>query len=1167
MTKSASTSGPDLFNLLADEFAERYRRGERPPLSEYTDKYPELADQIRELFPALVAIEQFGTGAEEATGPVAARPERTRPVPERLGDYRIVREIARGGMGIVYEAVQESLGRHVALKVLPQHRLSDPNQLERFRREARAAALLHHTNIVPVFGVGECDGVHHYAMQYIRGQSLDDVLREVKRLRGVKPGEPAPLNVPGDDPGMAASVAIELVSGRFAGQRGEAVETDSVTKLQAPAPGNDQPPTAGGEEPGALSSASSIVGQSGSLYYRSVARIGVQAAEAIAYAHQHKVLHRDIKPSNLLLDLQGTVWVTDFGLAKAEGTDVLTQTGEIVGTLRYMAPERFRGEADARSDVYALGLTLYEMLALEPAFAAEERARLIDKVLHAEPPKPRQLDPRLPRDLETIVLKAMDKDPKGRYPSAGALADDLRRFMAGEPIRARRSSSVERAWKWCRRYPLVAGLAAAVFVLMLSAVTILWTSNKRISGKQGELDRANQELKGVNAALEANLYSAHIALAERELAANHGARTLDLLDQCPKDLRGWEWHFLKRGLHEEPRVFTLEPFGFIGVAFSPDGQVVAAGGVDGKVRLLDAATGELRRDDLVGEPKGIPFHGVAFSADGQLLAAANCKGNVIVWGPASGQKRMLTGHFGHAYDVAFSPDNRHVAACGDNKVIVWDLRTDQKTDYPGHDLDVNRVVYSPDGARLATASSDQTVGIWDVRTGRRLLTLEGHQDDVADVAFSPDGKHVASASADRTARVWDATTGAGVGHVSGGTGSIDAVTFTRDGRRLVCGGQDGMLRLWEYRTGQEVLTLRGHKGRLKRMAFSPDGWRLATTARGNLDGTVRIWNATPVSTPDPAPLHAFAGSPRAVSSLAFSPDGSLLAFADRDPHSVRVRNVTTGETTHILRGDGISGINGVAFSPEGNRLAAVGDNGMVDVWDIQSRREAWGKALRASDHSLAGVAYRPDGRYLAAGDIGGARVVILDAETGKQLDLLDAEAHYIMGVAYRPVGRYLAAASQDRNVRFWDTSSHRVQILPGHEGMVTSVAFGPDGQYLASSGEDGLVILWDVNEPKKAKAQGRIPAHRDVVYSVAFSPVGRRLATAIADRTVKLWDSTSGRLLSLLEARQGAVFAVAFHPGGQLLASAGTDGTVKIWKLPAPSKLPDDGAGTTDLSR
>jgi serine/threonine protein kinase/Flp pilus assembly protein TadD len=489
----ASTSGPDQFNRLADEFAERYRRGERPPLSEYTDKYPELADEIRELFPALVAIEQFGGGAEESTGPVSARPGTTRPIPERLGDYRIVREVARGGMGIVYEAVQESLGRHVALKVLPEHRLSEPNQLERFRREARAAAMLHHTNIVPVFGVGECDGVHHYAMQYIRGQSLDDVLREVKRLRGVKPGEPAPSNLPGHDRALATSVAIELVSGRFAGQTGAAVEAESVQESPAPPPGEHPATTADVEGPGRSSSASSIVGQSGSLYYRSVARIGVQAAEAVAYAHQHKVLHRDIKPSNLLLDLQGTVWVTDFGLAKAEGTDALTQTGDIVGTLRYMAPERFRGEADARSDVYALGLTLFEMLALEPAFAAEERARLIDKILHEEPPNPRQLDSRIPRDLETIVLKAMAREPSDRYATALELAEDLRRYLADRPILARRASTVERARRWCRRNPVVTGLLTAVFLAMTAGTAVsTWQAMRATRAQKLARDRLGE---------------------------------------------------------------------------------------------------------------------------------------------------------------------------------------------------------------------------------------------------------------------------------------------------------------------------------------------------------------------------------------------------------------------------------------------------------------------------------------------------------------------------------------------------------------------------------------------------------------------------------------------------------------------------------------------------
>jgi tetratricopeptide (TPR) repeat protein len=327
-------------------------------------------------------------------------------------------------------------------------------------------------------------------MQYSQGQSLDDVLREVKRLRGVKPAEPAPSSVCGHDPALATGVAIGLVSGRFAGPTGGPVDAESGTAPHRPPPGEHPATTADGEYPGPSSSASSIVGQSGSPYYRSVARIGLQAAEAIAYAHEHKVLHRDIKPSNLLLDLQGTVWVTDFGLAKAEGTDALTHTGDIVGTLRYMAPERFRGEADPRGDVYSLGLTLYEMLTLEPAFVAEERARLIEKILSNEPRRLRQLDPRIPRDLETITLKAMARDPSDRYRTALELAEDLRRYLGDRPILARRASALEQARRWCRRNPTIAGLTGAVLTLLVTAVTILAVANLRIAGERNAKEDA-----------------------------------------------------------------------------------------------------------------------------------------------------------------------------------------------------------------------------------------------------------------------------------------------------------------------------------------------------------------------------------------------------------------------------------------------------------------------------------------------------------------------------------------------------------------------------------------------------------------------------------------------------------------------------------------------------
>ncbi len=315
-------------------------------------------------------------------------------------------------MGVVYEAEQESLGRHVALKVLPSSAILNPTYLARFRREAQAAGRLHHTNIVPVFGVGECDGVHYYAMQFIQGEGLDKVLADVRRLR-------RPLGA-GEALPPEGSVAHTLLTGQF-----------NPPTAADPGKPNELPDSS------SLSSRLSPCGPEAE-YYRGVARIGVQVADALAYAHRQGILHRDVKPSNLLLDLQGTVWVADFGLAKAEGTEELTHTGDIVGTIRFMAPERFEGKSLPQSDVYGLGLTLYELLTLRPAFDDTNKGRLIDRVLHEPPRPPCKLDPRVPRDLETLVLKCLAKDPRERYATAEALAEDLRRFLADRPIHARR---------------------------------------------------------------------------------------------------------------------------------------------------------------------------------------------------------------------------------------------------------------------------------------------------------------------------------------------------------------------------------------------------------------------------------------------------------------------------------------------------------------------------------------------------------------------------------------------------------------------------------------------------------------------------------------------------------------------------------------------------------
>jgi serine/threonine protein kinase len=411
---------------LADEFALRCRRGEYPAISEYAERFPHFAEQIEKLFPTVAWMEQLRVNEEAKLEAVATQATAAHP-PQEIGDFRIVREIGRGGMGIVYEAEQKSLARRVALKILPRHVLLLDKHLRRFRREAQTAARLQHTNIVPVYGVGEHEGLHYYAMPLVRGVGLDEILR---RLRA----------------------------------------KDHLPRVP---------------------------------HWHFVARVGIQAAEALAYAHAHHVLHRDIKPSNLLIDEEEVVCVADFGLARAIDQSKVSHTGDMVGTLRYMAPEQFQDQADARSDIYSLGLTLYELLTLRPAFGDTERAQAVHgQGLMADPTPPSKLVPTIPRDLETVILKCLAPEPENRYPGAGEIAADLRCFLADKPIQARRASALEKGWRWCRRNSALASTSALALLLLIAVVVTTIVSS--IQTKRAH--------KGVGKALNQAEASSQLAL-------------------------------------------------------------------------------------------------------------------------------------------------------------------------------------------------------------------------------------------------------------------------------------------------------------------------------------------------------------------------------------------------------------------------------------------------------------------------------------------------------------------------------------------------------------------------------------------------------------------------------------------------------------------------------
>jgi WD40 repeat protein/serine/threonine protein kinase/tetratricopeptide (TPR) repeat protein len=1166
MPSSSSDRNP--VEILAEQFMERQRRGEHPSLTEYTRRYPDLADEIRELFPALVVMEQLKPAVGDHTGPYLSDAARH---PERLGDYRILREVGRGGMGVVYEAEQVSLGRHVALKVLPAAALLDAQRLQRFGREARAAARLHHTNIVPVFGVGEADGLHYYVMQFIPGLGLHEVLEELRQQRHAKVAPVAPP-VHAAPAVSAAAVAQSLMTGKFTIPLRPTDDESGIFRPDGAAAGTTpSSPTV----PAGTQSGTSTLREEGGAYWQGVARIGMQAATALSYAHGQGVLHRDVKPSNLLLDTAGNVWITDFGLAKVlADADNLTHTGDIVGTLRYMAPERFTGHGDARSDVYSLGLTLYELLTLRPAFAAPDRTQLIHKVLHEEPERPRALNPRVPRDLETVVLKAMAREPDRRYATAQALADDLKHYLAGEPITARRVGPAERVVRWAQRRPTQAGLLATLGLLLVLAplaagMALAWReaekarldttdalgraedakqqtdlalAGEKQAKQQAELalageKQAKQQTEAANDKLDQVLYLHRVSLAHAAWRDHDISLATQLLGECPPGRRHWEWHYVNRLCH--PELLTLE--GHTGqvrsACFSPDGKRVASGSWDGTARVWDLSTG---KEVLAFKGRRSIFC-VCFSPDGKRLAAGGSQGGTP-FPPALGASTVgfMAAPLGQGPLLTASalfPGRLFPPA---KNLWVWDLATKKEVFSAHCNTAARRVSFSPDGRRLVTCDNDRvlSVKVWDLATGKTILT-PGGQLLAADVCFSPDGRWGATGDWGGTLKIWDAETGqesftlraaenVRVGPEAftfpGGTTSIDSVCFSPDGRRLAASygvrygvGGSGMVRVWDLDSRREALTLRGHSKEIDCICFSPDGRRLVS---GGKDGSVKVWDLA--SGED---VLTFQDHQAEVTSVSVSPDGRRLASSS-DDRTVKVRDLTENPEAFSL--GGVRAARCVCFSPDGRRLAASGGDSLT---------------AGAIEPSL-------DGETLFRGNA----VHVWDLATGRELITLRGHVKTVNSICFSPDGRRLASGGLDRTVKVWDLAQRReILSFEAHRDGVMSVCFSPDGKLLATGGKDPPPI-W------------KLPAIIEEVNIVGLlgSPLGQGPFTASAlvsrngrstfpEGSLKVWDAQTGQELLRLEGHGGsqqAVESVCFSPDGQWLASGGSqDRTARVWDL------------------
>ncbi|MEK7674976.1 MAG: serine/threonine-protein kinase [Verrucomicrobiota bacterium] len=990
-----------------------------------------------------------------------------------FGDYELLEEIARGGMGVVYRARQISLDRIVAVKMILFGSMASAEQVRRFRIEASAAGSLQHPNIVTVHEVGLHEGQHFLVMDYVDGPNLSRLVQD----------QPLPAR-------------------------------KAATYLKA-------------------------------------------IAEAAQFAHDRGILHRDLKPSNVLMGSDDRPRVTDFGLAKRfDMESSLTLSGHVLGSPNYMPPEQAgggRNKVGRTSDVYSLGAILYHLLTARPPFRAETISETLQQVQTSEPLSPRLLNPSVPRDLETICLKCLEKEPEKRFANAQELADELARFLNDEPIQARPVTRAERAWRWCRRKPALASAIglAAVLLLVVSIGSPLVALR---------IDRARQETA-------LNLYAADIknantALEEHDLP---GARKLlEEIDRSPdqRKLRGWEWRFLMNQCRgDEVAVLNGHNSWLEGVAFSPDDKVLASISGDGVVKLWDWA---LRKEILswqahrpvLKHQQMTPAHGLMFLPRTSILATTGADEFVHLWNLGSTNPLVTFPNPGGPSGLlACTPDGRLLATRGGtNQVLLWDVsKLLQPIHQPKPVASLNtrmryiwEVLFLSDGKSLLVSTSEG-IQWWEISNvenpTKRNTTVPGHLN----MALSHDGRDLVT-WANNSFMMWDLESsaverevqkkGRPVAESRGVTQSL--FKFSPDQRSLVSSPNETIV-FWDLKGERLPVTLKGHNDVIRGVAFTSDGRVLASAS---LEKTVRVWDVANIWRDDFNKQPVLRHEGRVV-AVAFSPNSKYLASISWDglekvqglglpPATLKLWDAATRTEIGTVPIRQRVSFKRIVFSP-GGQILVFEDEGKLHLYTVPSLQPVtnW-PGLRP--------AYSKDGSAMVYAL--GKRVVRRNLATGQEVPIGE-QSDDVLALALSPDGGTVVTSGKDSGgtMTFWDALGQGPPVIvENHLGLVEEVAFSPDGQTLASASWDGKLGLWNV---KERRTLDLLRGHKGRVTKVAFSPDGRTVATVSSDQTVRLWNLKTRREVAVLRGHPGE--PLAFSPDGQWLAS----GSIHFWRAPS----------------